>query len=48
MIARAEEEIVGSLLRGLEVIDILRRSQEPLTLAEVAQPGRSRDDRLSG
>jgi IclR family pca regulon transcriptional regulator len=35
--ARVEEEIVGSLLRGLEVIGILSRSPEPMTLAEVAR-----------
>lgn len=37
MAAQSEEELVGSLLRGLDVIAILSRSDEPLTLAEVAK-----------
>ncbi|MGW5382435.1 IclR family transcriptional regulator domain-containing protein [Nocardia sp. NPDC003963] len=32
-----DEELVTSLLRGLEVLDILGSSQKPLTLAEVAR-----------
>ncbi|HWJ65293.1 MAG TPA: IclR family transcriptional regulator C-terminal domain-containing protein [Nocardioides sp.] len=32
-----EEEVVGSLLRGLDVIGILSRSDDALTLAEIAR-----------
>lgn len=37
MSVRTGEELVGSLLGGLNVIGILSRSDEPLTLAEVAR-----------